>query len=86
MLEIGGDFFEFRPLDFYWPLLAVPAANGVVLLGARIVAGLKHHVRHVAFIGTQTYAVVLFVPILIYSSAIQGALLFEGAEAAKRGE
>ena len=78
VLQIGGDHFEYRPLDFYWPLLAVPAANGVVLLGARIVAGLKHHFRHVTFIGTQTYAVVLFVPVLIYSSAIQGALLFAG--------
>ena len=85
LLRIGGDFFEYRPLDFYWPLLAVPAANGVVLLGARIVAGLKHHLRHVTLIGTQTYAVVLFVPVLIYSSAIQGALLLEGAEATKSG-
>ena len=24
LLPIGGDHFEYRPLDFYWPLLAVP--------------------------------------------------------------
>ena len=29
---IGGDHFEYRPLDFYWPLLAVPAAEGIVHL------------------------------------------------------
>ena len=30
VLRIGGDYFEYRPLDFYWPLLAVPAASGIV--------------------------------------------------------
>lgn len=30
LIGIGGDHFEFRPLDFYWPLLAVAAAEGVV--------------------------------------------------------
>ena len=29
LLRIGGDHFEFRLLDFYWPLLAVPAAEGI---------------------------------------------------------
>ena len=24
LLPIGGDYFEYRPLDFYWPLLAFP--------------------------------------------------------------
>ena len=33
LFEIGGDHFEYRPLDFYWPLLAVPAAEGVARLG-----------------------------------------------------
>ena len=31
--RMGGDIFEYRPLDVYWPLLAVPAAEGVVCLG-----------------------------------------------------
>ena len=30
ILRIGGDHFEYRPLDFYWPLLAVPAAHGIL--------------------------------------------------------
>ena len=34
--RIGGDHFEYRPLDFYWPLLAVPAAEGIVHLGSWI--------------------------------------------------
>ena len=36
VMRIGGDIFEFHPLDFYWPLLALPAATGIVLLGRRI--------------------------------------------------
>ena len=31
--RMGGDMFEYRPLDVYWPLLAVPAAEGIVRLG-----------------------------------------------------
>ena len=33
LARIGGDHFEYRPLDFYWPLLAVAAAEGVLVLG-----------------------------------------------------
>lgn len=29
LVRIGGDHFEYRPLDFYWPLLAVAAVEGV---------------------------------------------------------
>ena len=39
LLRIGGDHFEYRPLDFYWPLLALPAAEGIAHLGARLAAG-----------------------------------------------
>lgn len=36
--RIGGDHFAYRPLDGYWPLLAVSAAVGVVHLGKWLVA------------------------------------------------
>lgn len=36
--RIGGDHFAYRPLDVYWPRLAVSAAVGVVHLGKRLVA------------------------------------------------
>ena len=85
LLQIGGDHFEFRPLDFYWPLLAVPAADGIAQLGARISAGLQRLSRYPPWAGARTYAEVLFVAVLFYSSAIQGALLFEGAARLERG-
>ena len=28
VMRVGGDSFEYRPLDFYWPLLALPAEAG----------------------------------------------------------
>ena len=33
LARLGGDLFEFRPMDFYWPLLAVPATEGIARLG-----------------------------------------------------
>ena len=77
VMRIGGDHFEYRPLDFYWPLLAVPAAEGLAHLGARIAAGLQRVRRLPERLGPRAWAVALFVPVLFYASALQGALLFE---------
>ncbi len=79
VMRIGGDHFEYRPLDFYWPLLAVPASMGIVCLGARLadhrrLRRLPPRYRHV-----RTCAIALFVPVLFYASAIQSTLLFKGA-------
>ncbi len=41
VMRIGGDHFEYRPLDFYWPLLAPPVATGIVHLAARLAAWLR---------------------------------------------
>ena len=84
VMQIGGDHFEYRPLDFYWPLLAVPTAEGIVRLGAVIAGGLgrmRLFVQRGGVIATpQVWALLLFVPVLFYSSAMQGVLLFNGAE------
>ena len=79
LLPIGGDHFEFRPLDFYWPLLAVPAADGIALLGFGISTGLQKlpRVPRWATAG-RPYTIALFLPVLFYANAIQGVLLFEG--------
>ena len=84
-MRIGGDHFEYRPLDFYWPLLAVPASMGIVHLGSRIASRrwLRRFFPRLA-VGARTCAFVLFVPVLFYASAIQGALLFEGAAIRER--
>ena len=42
LARLGGDHFEFRPLDFYWPLLAVPAVEGIARLSAWTAAKLRH--------------------------------------------
>jgi arabinofuranosyltransferase len=33
LVKVGGDHFEYRPLDFYFPLLAIMTAEGVVFFG-----------------------------------------------------
>ena len=77
LLRIGGDHFEYRPLDFYWPLLALPAAEGITHLGARIAAG-RQRVRWLPWrMGPRVWAIALFVPVLCYASAPQGVLLYE---------
>ena len=76
VMRIGGDHFEYRPLDFYWPLLTLPAAEGLAHLGARVTAGFRR-VRWLPWqVGPRAWAVALFVPVLCYASTIQGALLF----------
>ena len=42
LARLGGDNFGFRPMDFYWPLLAVPATEGIARLGAWIADKLRH--------------------------------------------
>ncbi len=80
VMRIGGDHFEYRPLDFYWPLLAFPAAVGIVHLGSRLAAGRwRPRLPGLGGMGARACAVVVFVPVLFYAGAIQGALLFEGA-------
>ena len=78
LFEVGGDHFEYRPLDYYWPLLAVPAAEGLARLGGALSGWLKHRTHHLRRVGPRTLAVALFAPVLFYASAIQGVLLFEG--------
>ena len=41
LARLGGDHFGFRPLDFYWPLLAVPAVEGLACMGAWIADKLR---------------------------------------------
>ena len=81
--RVGGDHFEYRPLDFYWPLLAVPAAVGIMHLGLGMAAAVRRFWPFAAWpLATrpQTWALVLFLPVLFYCGAMQAALLFEGAK------
>ncbi len=85
VMRIGGDHFEYRPLDFYWPLLALPASMGIVHLGSRIAScrWLRLPALRLSM-GAQTCAIVLFVPVLFYANAIQSALFFKGAAIRER--
>ena len=80
VLRIGGDHFEYRPLDFYWPLLALPAAAGIVHLGSRIACRLRPLRRLPRLPAPSACALVLFLPVLFYCNAFQGALLFAAAK------
>ena len=129
LARIGGDHFEYRPLDFYWPLLAVAAAEGLLVLGTfmatlgqargrlwvrrsperahergrrapqpasrsvrnrmplTLTSGRNRSMKgsHRAAIAggmwaVRAWALMLFAPVLLYTGAIQGALLYEGSK------
>ncbi len=73
--RVGGDYFEYRPMDFYWPLLAVASAVGLVSLGTRLAAwvGTTGNIR-----ALRAWTLALFVPVLIYTNALQGVWIYEG--------
>ncbi len=83
VMQIGGDHFEWRPMDFYWPLLALPAADGIVRLGGAIANKLRL-IRTSSSSNLYAWVLLLFIPILFYTSAMQAALLFEGAKINER--
>ena len=85
VMRIGGDHFEYRPLDFYWPLLAVPASMGIVHLGSWVAD--RRWSRRFSFrlpVCARTCAFVLFVPVLFYTGAIQATRLFKEAAIRER--
>ena len=74
LARIGGDLYDWRPLDFYWPLLALPAADGLARIGraaGRLLGRWEFGARAA---DGRLWAVVLFLPVLFYAGAIQGAL------------
>ena len=78
--RMGGDIFEYRPFDVYWPLLAVPAAEGVVCLGrwAVSVVGRRRPFAPWRLAGrVRAGAIIVFLPVLFYCSAIQATLLLQ---------
>ena len=85
VMRIGGDHFEYRPLDFYWPLLALPAAGGIAYIGSRVAAfGRRRIPLQLWWPGARTYALILYIPVIFYCGAIQAALFFEGAKIDER--
>lgn len=87
VMRVGGDFLEWRPLDFYWPLLAVPAAGGIVCLGSSASGWLRRRALDRSLFRPfkpAVCAVVVFVPVLFQAGALQAELLFAGAERSYR--
>jgi arabinofuranosyltransferase len=69
LARIGGDHFEHRPMDVYGPLLAVGAADGMLVAGSRLCRAVLRR-PSLALAGVT---VPLFALLLVYSSALQGA-------------
>lgn len=72
--RIGGDYYGYRPLDVYWPLLAVPAAAGIAYLGGWLATRLGAGSRVGWPQGPRNYALLIFLPVVFYCGIIQAAL------------
>ena len=83
VMRLGGDRFEWRPLDFYWPLLAVPAAEGIAYLGMKLASGVKGIspvYSRFSRLAPAVLVLCVFALVLFYSSSMQFALLLRAAE------
>ena len=70
-------------MDVYWPLLAVPAAVGVVYLGegwAAVVRWAQPGIATRVTVRPWSWALFIFLPVLFYCGAIQGTRLFLGKD------
>ena len=72
VMRIGGDHFEYRPLDFYWPLLAVPASVGIVWLGDRV----RNCFRRPTGRSIPGTTLALFFAVVFYASVLQNSYLY----------
>ena len=81
VMRVGGDHFEYRPLDFYWPALSVPVSAAILDLGSRISSArlLRQIVLPVSVSAANMWSLIIFAAMLFYCSAIQGMLLLKGA-------
>ena len=75
LLRLGGDHFEYRPMDFYLPLLAVPAAMGLVQLVHALVGVLPIAAEPQRVAWRRRIAVAAYVPVLVYSHGLAAASL-----------
>ena len=69
--RIGGDHFGYRPLDVYWPLLAVPAAAGIVHLGAWPATRFGASKWEAWLWKPKGCALIIFLPVVFYCGVIQ---------------
>ena len=75
LLRIGGDHFEFRPMDFYWPLLALPAVEGLLEVVTKCFGALRTRVRAPKISESLTVYVV-YLAMVVYAGAIQASVMF----------
>ena len=82
VMRVGGDHFEYRPLDFYWPALSVPVSAAILDLGSRVSGArlLRRLVSPALVSAVNIWSLAIFAPVLFYCNAIQGMLLLAGAK------
>lgn len=76
LLKIGGDHFEFRPMDMYWPLLVPWAVDGIWMIARKSVIALQSRWRVWSGLA-GIIAVLIWAVVAFYSGSIQAKLMLE---------
>ena len=74
LARIGGDLMEWRPLDFYWPLLALPTADTLVRAGTGVSRLLGRWKVGTRFARGRLWAVALFLPVPVLRRSDAGSV------------
>ncbi len=77
LARIGGDPFGWRLIDFWWPLLAVPASEGIARAGTGLARLWRRGPEGVSPRAAAPATVACFGFVLFYAGALQGALFRE---------
>lgn len=75
VMRVGGDHFEFRPLDFYWPLLLPLTAEGLVSLCSRLSAQVSSRLGRE--LSVKWFLIPAGILVIFYSSVIQIQVMWE---------
>lgn len=75
LMRVGGDHFEFRPLDFYWPLLLPLSAEGLVSVSRWVTAQASERLGR--SISEKWFFIPVGMIVIFYSSAIQIQVMWE---------
>lgn len=71
VVRIGGDHFEFRPLDFYWPLLSLASVDGLLWLRVRACSWLERRGVSRARLGSWVLLGASASVLIFYSTVLQ---------------
>lgn len=83
LMRVGGDHFEFRPMDFYWPFLAFLSIEGLFHIARGAIAILSERFERPFAVGW--FVAPSFIVLTLYCSSMQLQIYLDSLERHARG-